>query len=262
MLPPSFKRVSSSGNVLLVSSFSSFSFPPHLLPSHFSEEIHDTREHDQQDTTARTQPEHLRQETLVEGGEAFLLHDGANGRPSPVVLGRLARDFGAVLDARLDDIHRRVENSTSRTTNRPGDQVVASLLCLVARLDGGELRADLEDTSEVSGVPEDVTPQCGFQAVVQRQGTLLLDDLLHHVQHAVVLARGCAVLKTDLDQFEGHDDEGFRGSGRGAGQDREGLRLFLHAEEVAVEGAPAIICGELGRTLRCFHEDGRGDTAV
>lgn len=107
-----------------------------------------------------------------------------------------------------------------------------------------------------------MTPQRGLEAVVQRQGALGLDDLAHHVQHSVVLAGRLAVLQADLDQLEGHHDEGLCRAGGRARQDRERLRLLLHAEELAVEGAPAVVGGELGRALGGLHEDGGADAAV
>lgn len=233
-----------------------------LLPAHLPEEVHHTGEHDQEDTTSGTQSEHLGGESLVQRAEPFLLEDRCDGGPGPVVLGHLARNLGAVLDARLDDVHGRVDHGTGDTTDGTSDEVVAGLLRLVTRLGLGQLRAHLEDAAEVAAIPEDVAPQGGLETVVQGEGTLRGDNLLHHVQHAVVLARGGAVLQTDLDQLEGHHDEGLCGSGRRARQDRERLRLLLHAEELPVEGAPAVVGGEFGRALGGLHEDGGADAAV
>jgi hypothetical protein len=233
-----------------------------LLATNLTEKVHDTRENNEQNTTTGTETEHLGDETLVEGAEAFFLHDGANGRPGPVVLGHLAGDLGGVLDARLDDVHGGVEDGTRDTTDGTRDQVVAGLLGLVAGFGSGELRADLEDAAEVAAVPEDVTPQRRLEAVVHGKRTLRGDDLAHHVQHTVVLACGSAILQTDLDQLKGHDHKGLGGARGGTCQHGQRLCLLLRAEQSPVEGAPAVVGGELGRTLGSLHQDGGRDTAV
>lgn len=50
---------------------------------------------------SRSQSEDLGKESLVQGGETLLSHDSADGGPGPVVLGSLASNAGAVLNARL-----------------------------------------------------------------------------------------------------------------------------------------------------------------
>lgn len=146
------------GNIFAIKHSTTTSTINLLLIAHVAEEIHDTGVDDKQDTTTRAETQDLRGEALVQGSEALLLHNGAESRPGPVVLGDLARNLGGVLDARLDDVHGGVEDSTSDTTNATSDQVVAGLLVLVAGLDGRQLCANLEDTAKVTSVPQDVAP--------------------------------------------------------------------------------------------------------
>lgn len=233
-----------------------------LLGAHLAEEVHHTGEDNQQDTTTGAQSQHLGDEALVQGAEALLLHDCADRRPGPVVLGGLTGDLGRVLNARLDHVHRCVEDCTGDTTNGTGDQVIARLLALVAGLGGGHLGTDLEDTAKVASVPQDVAPEGRLEAIVHGQWTLLLDDLLDDIQHAIVLASRSLVLQADLDQLEGNNDKGLGSTSRRTGQRRKTLGLLLHAKQIAVEAAPAVIGGELGRTLRRLHQDRSGDTAV
>ena len=223
------------------------------IPTHLTEEVHDTGEDNQQDTTTGSQPEHLGQETFVKRTEAFLLHDGAESGPRPVVLGHLSDDLGGVLDTRLDDVHGGVENSTDGATDGTGHKVVGDLALLSGG--GGQKGADLEDAAEVASVPEDVAPHGGLETLVQREGPLLPHDLGEAVHHAVVLVSLGSVLQTDLDELEGNDDEGFGGTGGGAGEDGKGLVHLLLAEEVAVEGTPGIVCGEFGGPV-CFRTGG------
>lgn len=227
---------------------------------HLGEEVSHGRVHDQQDTTTRTQSQHLGDETLVQRRRALLPGNSGHRTPGPVVLGRLARDLGRVLDPRLDHVHGGVETGTDRATDRTADQVRHHLSLLGVRL--GKQRLDLEDTPEVTRVPEDVSPERGFQPVVHGQDALVLDDLGHHINHAIVFARGGLVLQPDLDQLEGHDDEGLGGAGAGSREDGEALGLLCLAEGVAVELTPAVVGGELDGTLGGFHEDGRRDAAV
>ena len=231
-----------------------------LLSTHPAEEVHDIGKHNQQDTTTGAQTEHLRHETLVQGAEPFLLHDGGHGRPGPIVLGHLAGHLGGVLDPRLDHVHRGVEDGTDDTTNGTGNQVVAGLLALVTGLNLGKLGADLEDRAEVASIPEDVTPQGRFETVVHCERSFGLDNLLHDVQHAIVFGR--AVLETDFDQFKGDNDECLGGTGGSTGQSSQALRLLLHTKQATVVRTPAVIGRELGRTLGGFHQNGGRDTTV
>lgn len=233
-----------------------------LLVAHLAEEVHHIGEDDKQDTTTRSETQHLGGEALVQSGETLLLHDRAKGRPGPVVLGSLAGNLGGVLDAGLDDVHGGVEESTSDTTNGTSNQVVTGLLALVAGLGGGQLGANLEDTAEVTGVPEDVTPQGRLETVVHGQWALSLHNLLHNIKHTVVLAGRSLVLQTNLDQLEGNNNKRLSGTSGGTGQNSQTLGLLLHLEQVAVEGTPAVIGSELGGTLGGLHQDGCGDTAV
>lgn len=233
-----------------------------LLPPHFTEKVHDAGEDDQEDTTSRSETEDLGQETLVKRAESFLASDGAESGPGPVVLGHDAGDLGGVLNARLDDVHGGVEHRSGRSTNGTGDQVVHNLLALVTRLRGGHLGAHLENAAKVTGVPQDVAPQCRLETIVQRQGSLLLDNLAHNIQHSVVLVRLRLVLQPDLDQFERHHDKCFRGSCGSASEDGQGLGGLFNTEQVTVERAPGVIGGELGSTLGSLHQDGGGDTTV
>ena len=140
------------------------------------------------------------------------------------------------MDARLDDVHGGVENGTDGATDSTGDKVVCDLALLVCG--GGDDGADLEDAAEVAGVPENVSPHGGLEALVEGQGTFLLDNLHYAVNHAVVLVRLGAVLEADLDELEGDDDEGFGRTGGGSCENRQGLIHLSLAEQVAVEGTP------------------------
>ena len=175
--------------------------------AHAAEEIHDSGEDHEQDTTAGTQSQDLGCEALVQSAEALLAEHCAQGRERPVVLGHLAGDLGRVLDARLDDVHGGVQDGTDSATNGTRDQIVGDLALLVRCC--GQQGADLENAAKVSSVPQDVTPQGGLETLVQRERTLLLDDLSNAVHHAVVFVGLRLVLEANLDQLEGNDDEGF-----------------------------------------------------
>lgn len=60
---------------------------------------HDSGVNDEQDTAARSESEHLGQESLVKGSKALLLGHCHDGRPCPVVLGGGACNLGAVLNS-------------------------------------------------------------------------------------------------------------------------------------------------------------------
>lgn len=84
-IPQSYSRIL-RGNVI------NTTVPPLLhhrlfAVAHAAEKVHDTCEDNKQNTTSRTQSQNLWHETLVQCWEAFLPHDGAEGRPCPVVLG-------------------------------------------------------------------------------------------------------------------------------------------------------------------------------
>lgn len=180
------------------------------VSTHLAEKVHDTSEHDQEDTATWTQSEHLGQETLVKSTEAFLAHDGAKSRPCPVVLGYGSCDLGRVLNARLDHVHGGVEDGTDGSTNSTGDEIV----CDLALLGGGrrEELPNLENAAKVSGVPEDMTPHGRLEALVEGERALVLHGLREAIDHAVVLVRLRLVLETDLDELEGNDDEGLSSS--------------------------------------------------
>jgi hypothetical protein len=214
------------------------------LVAHLAEKIHDAREHNEQDTSSGPQSQHLGQETLVQRAEPFLPCDRSDSRECPVVLWNRASDLGRVLDTRLDDIQGRVDDSSDGTSHRTRNQVVCDL-ALLSRSRGQEL-TDLEDAAKVSRVPEDVSPHCGLEALVEGKGPFLLDDLGDAVDHAIVLVRLGLILQADLDELEGDDDEGFGCAGGGTSEDGEGLVHLGDAEEIAVEGAPRVVGGELG----------------
>ncbi len=229
---------------------------------HLPKPVHDARIHDQEHPSTRTQPQHLRQEALIQRRKALLSHHRRQTRPRPVILGHTTGHLGTILDARLDDIHGGVEDGADRAADGAGQKIRAHRLRLVARRRLRHQTADLEDTAKVAGVPEDVAPQGGFQPVVQGQGPLRPDRLRHAVQHARVPPRRGAVLHADLDQLEGHYDEGLgRARGR-AGEDGERLVRLLHAEEVAVEEPPRVVGREFGRAFGRLHADRRRDAPV
>lgn len=157
-----------------------------LLIPHGAEEVHDTGVNDQQNTSTRTQPQYLGREALVQRSKALLLENGRKRWPRPVVLGDLTGNLGGVLNPGLDDIHGGVEDGTESSTGGTGQHVVHHLLVLVVGL--GEQSANLEDTAEVPGVPEDVAPHGALEAVVQGEWALLLHNLRNTVDHAGIFA--------------------------------------------------------------------------
>ena len=159
------------------------------LPFHVTEEVHDTGKNDQQDTTSRTQSQDLRQETLVQRTKALLPHNRAQRRPRPSILRHTTRNLGRILYPALRHIHRRVQDGADSSTHTPGDEIVAHLEGLVFGRVFGQQRADLEDAAEVAGVPEDVAPDGGLEALVEGQDAFLADDFGDAVEHAVVF--GC-----------------------------------------------------------------------
>lgn len=227
---------------------------------HVAEEVHNTGENNEQDTASGTETQDLGQETLVQGSEALFLCNGADGRPGPVVLGRLTGNLGAVLNSRLDDVHRGVEDRADGTANSTGDQIVGDLAGLGLGL--GEKLANLENAAEVAGVPENVTPHGALETVVHGQNTLSLDGLTDNIKHAVVLSGGSLILETDLDELEGYDDERLGSTGASTGQNRQGLVHLVDAEHLAVDLSPLVVGGKLGGTLGSLHENGGGDSTV
>ena len=109
-----------------------------------------------------------------------------------------------------------------------------------------------------------MSPDCALQSLVQSENTLLRDDLPHTVDETVVLVRLCLVLHADLDELEGHDDEGLGGTGGGACEDREGLVHLGDAEDVAPDLAPFIVGCEFGCSVRKLDaaSKGRCETCV
>ena len=99
-----------------------------------AEEVHDAGEDDEQDAAARPQPQDLWQEALVEGTESLLARDDRQRRPGPAVLLGEVRALGRVLDARLDDVERRVEDGADGAADGAGDDVVADTVAPTRRL--------------------------------------------------------------------------------------------------------------------------------
>lgn len=196
---------------------------------------------------------YLGKEALVQGGKALLLEDGANTGPGPVVLGGLAGNLGSVLNSALDDVHGGVEDGTDGATDGTGDEVVGHLAALGVGL--GEHLADLEDAAKVAGVPENVAPHGGLEALVHGEDALVLDRLDDAVDHALVLAGGGLVLETNLDELKGNDDKGLGGTSSSAGEDGERLVHLVDAKHLAVDLAPFVVGGKLGGTLGGLHED-------
>ena len=229
-----------------------------------------TRKHDQQNTTTRSQSQHLWQESLVQRTEPLLPEHRSQRRPRPIVLRHAARNLWRILYPRLDHIHRRVQHRTDCASNASTQQIIPYLLALVLRL--GQQRLHLEDTAKVSRVPQNVAPRRGFQPIVQCQRSLCSDGFLHTVDEAVVFVSLRFVLHANLDEFEGDDDEGFGCSGGGAGEDGEGLVHFGDAKCVAVEFAPFVVGGEFcgsggvvmvsGKRWRLWRDIGRTSWAL
>lgn len=160
----------------------------HLVQAlHLAEEVHHTCEDNEQDTTTGAKSEHLGNETLVERTEALLLEDSTQCRECPVVLGHHAGNLGGVLNSALDNVHGGVEHSTNSATNGTRDKIVADLDRLVASRVRRKHTADLEDTAEVTSVPEDVTPHGGLETLVERERTFSLHNLADDVKRAVVV---------------------------------------------------------------------------
>lgn len=154
---------------------------------HLTEEVHHTSEDNEQDTSTRAKSEHLGDETLVESTEALLLENRAQRRERPIVLGCHTRDLGSVLNSALHHVQRSVEDGTDSATNGTRDKVVADLNRLVAGRVGRKHGADLENTAEVTGVPEDVAPHGRLETLVKGKRTFGLDDLANDVKRAGVL---------------------------------------------------------------------------
>jgi hypothetical protein len=154
---------------------------------HLAEEVHHTSEDNEQDTSTRAKSEHLGNETLVESTEALLLEHRSQRREGPVVLGCHAWHFAGVLNSALHHVQRSVEDGTNSATNGTRDEVVADLDRLVAGRVRGEHSADLEDAAKVTGVPEDVAPHGGLEALVEGKRTFGLDDLANDVKRAGIL---------------------------------------------------------------------------
>lgn len=223
-----------------------------------SEEVHATGEDNQQNTSSGTESQNLGHETLVQSSKALLSEDSDHGRKSPVVLGNDTRHSGGVLDSRLDDIKGGVEHGTGGSSDRSGNQIVDHLALLVGGL--GEQLSHLENDTEVSRVPGDVSPQSGLQTVVQSEGTLLSDDGLDDISHTGVLGR--LVLESDLDKLKGNNNKGLGGSGGGSSENGQRLGHLGHAKGVSVKLAPLVVGGKLDGSLGGLHEDGGRDSSV
>ena len=154
---------------------------------HLAEEVHHSGEDNEQNTSTRAKSEHLGDETLVERTEALLLEDRAQRREGPVVLGYHAGNLGGVLNSALYHVHGGVKDGTDGATDGTRDKVVADLDRLVAGRVRGKHSANLEDTAEVTGVPEDVAPHGGLETLVECERTLGLDNLANDVKGAIVL---------------------------------------------------------------------------
>ena len=151
------------------------------------------------DASDRTQD--LWQKTLVQRTETLLLRNKFQSGPRPAVLGNTARNLRAVLYSALDDIHWSVEDGTDSASNGTRDEIVSHLDRLVLRRVRRQESADLEDAAKVTAVPEDVAPCGGLKALVEGPDTLLTNDLLDAVEHAVVL--GCLCLVWDVVNTHG-----------------------------------------------------------
>jgi hypothetical protein len=155
-----------------------------LSLAHLPEEVHDTREDNEQHSASGSQSQHLGQEALVQRTEALLFHDRAERGPCPIVLGDCSCDLGRVLDARLDHVHGRVENGSYGATDSTRKHVTPHLARLGLRL--GQQLPHLEDASEVSRVPENVAPHCAFESLVEGEGSLVFHNLGKAVNQPVV----------------------------------------------------------------------------
>jgi hypothetical protein len=94
---------------------------------HVAEEIHNSGEDNEQNTSARAKSKHLGDETFVKCAEALLLEDRAQSRECPVVLGCHAGHLGGVLNSALHDVEGSVEDGTNSATNGTRDKVIADL---------------------------------------------------------------------------------------------------------------------------------------
>lgn len=107
-----------------------------------------------------------------------------------------------------------------------------------------------------------MAPHGTLKTLVETENTFLAHSLEKTVRSALVPAGRSLVLHANLDELEGNNDEGLGGTGGGTSQDGKRLVHLGRVEDVAPDLAPLIVGGELGGTLRGFHEDGRRDTAV
>ena len=99
----------------------------------------------------------------------------------------MAGDLGGVLDAALHDVERGVEDGSDGAADGAGDQVVADLDGLLVGGVRGQHGADLEDAAEVAGVPQDVAPHGGLEALVEGEGAFGTDDLADDIERAGVV---------------------------------------------------------------------------
>jgi hypothetical protein len=189
----------------------------------------------------------------------------------------------------LDNVHRSVQNGADSATDRTGKNIIGDLSPLGFCF--GEQGANLENNTEVPGVPENVSPQRALQTVVQSKDALVCDRLLDDIQRPAIQGRRGLVLESNLDywllavycfnscllhrksytpredmvghtKLKWYNHKSLGGSSGSSSQDRQALVHLGDTESISIELAPRVICGELGGTLRRFHQDGSCDASI
>jgi hypothetical protein len=87
-----------------------------------------------------------------------------------------------------------------------------------------------------------MSPEGGFETVVQRQQPFLADYLGQAVEKAGIPRRRGFVLKPDFEELKRDDEEGLCRACRCAGEDGEGLCDSWCIENVLVEGREGVVC--------------------
>lgn len=163
---------------------------------------------DEEDTTSRAETKDLGGITLPESAVALLVEDLDDGGDSPGSGG------SRVLEAGLDDVEGGVEGGGEGTREGTDHKVaeheeLAALPVTLSR--GGGV--DGVDATKVGGVPDGITPEGGLETLVEGQGTLLAENLPDGIHGVGIATSVGAILHANLDQLEGHDNDGLSHTG-------------------------------------------------
>ncbi|KAH3669638.1 hypothetical protein OGATHE_002450 [Ogataea polymorpha] len=121
-------------------------------------------------------------------------------------------------------------------------------------------RSDLENDTEITSIPHNVSPHSSFQSVVEGQNTFFLDYLSHNIAHTIVL-RGL-VLQPDFHQLKWDHNKRLSRTSSGSGQDRQRLGHLTHTKSTLINFTPFVIGGKLGGPLWGLHQNWGSNTTV